>query len=444
MSTRDEILRAAMTPAPVVEAPALLDVLAALKGDTGPQGPQGPEGPAGPEGPRGLRGPTGAGGPSAYEVAVSEGYEGDEEKWLKSLKGAKGDQGFSTAGPRGATGAAGAVGAAGPAGPQGLKGDTGAQGIQGEPGALAGLALYFDNVASDITGPTVTGTVYAVVNSSPDTITRSSGSFVTDGFIAGMKIKTTGFGTPANNGTFAVTIVAADTLTLATIHALTAELAGATVTIRVDREKLTRTPPSGVEVDEAQSVVAADGAVPLDAYTTVSGVPGALEIPIGIWEFHAWGWVSGTTGPATVTTLKFEVSKVTALGVATVLFTSAAVTLTATSLATAQTIIVPYTVAAAITLLETDRITVRVLANTNTSTARVAHFVYQGTARGSHVVTTLNVSAPIVFTPPIRSAAGVPAGAPTPTEIPFAIDTTAVTGGLYYWSGSAWVKLQAD
>jgi len=34
---------------------------------------------------------------------------------------------------------------------------------------------------------------------------------------------------------------------------------------------------------------------------------------------------------------------------------------------------------------------------------------------------------------------------PAATEIPFAIDTTAGTGGLYYWSGSAWVALlQAD
>ena len=38
---------------------------------------------------------------------------------------------------------------------------------------------------------------------------------------------------------------------------------------------------------------------------------------------------------------------------------------------------------------------------------------------------TFDVSAPIVYTPPIRSAAGVPSGAPTPTEIPFAIDTTS-------------------
>ncbi len=40
----------------------------------------------------------------------------------------------------------------------------------------------------------------------------------------------------------------------------------------------------------------------------------------------------------------------------------------------------------------------------------------------------------------IRQAAGVPTGAPTGTELPIAADTTAVSGGLYVWSGAAWVK----
>lgn len=39
----------------------------------------------------------------------------------------------------------------------------------------------------------------------------------------------------------------------------------------------------------------------------------------------------------------------------------------------------------------------------------------------------------------VRSAAGVPAGAPSGSELPIAFDTTATTGGLYVWSGSAWV-----
>lgn len=39
-----------------------------------------------------------------------------------------------------------------------------------------------------------------------------------------------------------------------------------------------------------------------------------------------------------------------------------------------------------------------------------------------------------------RHAAGVPVGAPTGNEGPVAIDSTAVTGGLYVWTGAAWVK----
>ena len=40
----------------------------------------------------------------------------------------------------------------------------------------------------------------------------------------------------------------------------------------------------------------------------------------------------------------------------------------------------------------------------------------------------------------VRFAAGVPAGAPATTELPIAFDSTAVTGGVYYWTGAAWVK----
>lgn len=37
-------------------------------------------------------------------------------------------------------------------------------------------------------------------------------------------------------------------------------------------------------------------------------------------------------------------------------------------------------------------------------------------------------------------ASGVPSGAPA-GKLPFAYDTTAVTGGFYFWNGSAWVKV---
>lgn len=40
----------------------------------------------------------------------------------------------------------------------------------------------------------------------------------------------------------------------------------------------------------------------------------------------------------------------------------------------------------------------------------------------------------------VSTAAGVPAGAPTGT-LPFRYDSTAVTGGMYFWNGAAWVKI---
>jgi hypothetical protein len=44
------------------------------------------------------------------------------------------------------------------------------------------------------------------------------------------------------------------------------------------------------------------------------------------------------------------------------------------------------------------------------------------------------------LTPLVRHAAGVPSGAPTAGELPLAFDSTAVSGGMYFWDGSAWVK----
>ena len=45
-----------------------------------------------------------------------------------------------------------------------------------------------------------------------------------------------------------------------------------------------------------------------------------------------------------------------------------------------------------------------------------------------------------LLTPTVRVAAGVPSGAPTTTELPIAVDSTASTGGIYIWHGSAWTK----
>lgn len=77
--------------------------------------------------------------------------------------------------------------------------------------------------------------------------TRSSGSFVTDGFKVGDVVSATGFATANNNSHYGlVTAVAALTLTVTTLDGvvLTDEAAGATVTIAVVGKK-TYTPTSG-------------------------------------------------------------------------------------------------------------------------------------------------------------------------------------------------------
>ena len=40
----------------------------------------------------------------------------------------------------------------------------------------------------------------------------------------------------------------------------------------------------------------------------------------------------------------------------------------------------------------------------------------------------------------VRIAAQVPSGAPIGSELPVALDSTAITGGLYVWDGAAWVQ----
>jgi hypothetical protein len=76
---------------------------------------------------------------------------------------------------------------------------------------------------------TITGDGIAFVDSDPDTITDTGSGFVTAGFEDGDIITVTG--TTNNNDSFLVATVAAGTLTLDAGEAVTAEGAGASVTI---------------------------------------------------------------------------------------------------------------------------------------------------------------------------------------------------------------------
>ncbi len=62
---------------------------------------------------------------------------------------------------------------------------------------------------------------------------------------------------------------------------------------------------------------------------------------------------------------------------------------------------------------------------------------FSGTSSGTNTGDqALGAAGPLVT---VRQAAGVPSGAPTGTELPIAFDSTATTGGLYVWTGAAWV-----
>lgn len=78
----------------------------------------------------------------------------------------------------------------------------------------------------------ITRTDIAFVDSNPDTITTVAGNFITAGFQNGDRITVSGASVPANNAIFTIQTVTANTLTLTNASAVTAEGAGANVTIK--------------------------------------------------------------------------------------------------------------------------------------------------------------------------------------------------------------------
>lgn len=80
----------------------------------------------------------------------------------------------------------------------------------------------------------ITGTTIAFVNSNPDTITDSGNGFIAAGFYPGQKITVNG--SVSNDGTYTIKSVTAGTITLIATDSLTAEGAGANVTINSVRQ----------------------------------------------------------------------------------------------------------------------------------------------------------------------------------------------------------------
>jgi hypothetical protein len=369
-------------------------------------------------------------------------YKFDGTNWSIEI-GATG-----TTGAIGTTGAVGTTGAEGADGTTGVQGTTGITGTTGAAGNISGQLLYFDNIDSDLITPTIVSnsTIAFVTASTPDTMTRAdAGSFITDGFQAGQKIKISG---GANNGyIYTILVVAATTITF--IHSTTVinESAGTAITITVQREKLTRVPVSGIQVTETVSVQNDSPentvGVAIDSYSTLSTVPGVTEIPGGVWDFHFWAYLNVADNGF----IHFKVLKINTLGIETSLFDTgkAEITSVAGDTDNQKYYTLSYAVSSPVSLLTTDRIIIRPIATT-TSPSKTVSFIYQGTAMASHIATTFNVSAPMGTTGAIGTtgAVGTTGAAPTITySRSFVISNPTSSSDLPIWRVPANITITA-
>jgi hypothetical protein len=211
-----------------------------------------------------------------------------------------------------------------------------------------------------------------------------AGNFVTDGWVAGQRVTVSGASQPGNNSTFSIATVAANVLTLSSADSLATELAGANVTLLITDDRFVRIPPTGTEVDKSVDVTGADvNGVPINNFITLTGMPGELSIPAGVWEFNGWFWAS----VASEATIKFQVCRRDLGGATGVLFeTVVSPLIAATTNPTAQAIQLSYNLLSPITLAETDRLVVRVLAFS--AVPNTVHFIYDDWSRASYIKTT--------------------------------------------------------
>ena len=211
-----------------------------------------------------------------------------------------------------------------------------------------------------------------------------AGDFVADGWVAGQRVTVSGASQPGNNSTFSIATVAANVLTLSSADSLTVELAGTNVTLLITDDRFVRIPPTGTEVDKSVDVTGADvNGVPINNFITIAGIPGELSIPAGVWEFNGWFWAS----VGSEATIKFQVCRRDLGGATGVLFeTVASPLITATTNLTAQEIQLTYNLLSPITLAETDRLVVRVLAFS--AVPNTVHFIYDDWSRASYTKTT--------------------------------------------------------
>ncbi|NTW31559.1 MAG: hypothetical protein HGB12_02865, partial [Bacteroidetes bacterium] len=197
-------------------------------------------------------------------------------------------------------------------------------------------------------------------------------------------------------------------------------------------EGFKRIPNSGSEVTELIACTNANEEYLVDAYATTAGVPGLSSFPIGLWQFHTYGYVSTNTG-----NFVFRVFKRTTGGTETEIFNVTSPTFTNTTVAE---IITNYTQTNPVAMNSTDRIIVKIYAK-NSGSDKTVSFVYEGSTHVSYATTSFGLTA-------VVGATGS-TGATGATGVTGAIGGTGPTGltgatGVFGQTGSTGQTLRYD
>lgn len=148
-------------------------------------------------------------------------------------------------------------------------------------------------------------------------------------------------------------------------------------------ESFLRVPGNGDEQDESTVNALSGEEYLIDAYITEPGVPGISQLPVGLWQFHTYTYVSGGSG-----NIVYRVFKRNIAGVETELFNATSASVINTSIAE---VVTGYTYSGSVAMESTDRLVVKIYAK-NTIGGESAHFTHDGTAHVSYAVTSLGLS----------------------------------------------------
>lgn len=144
-------------------------------------------------------------------------------------------------------------------------------------------------------------------------------------------------------------------------------------------ERLKIYPDGASQADENVTVKNTLGQVIIDSYISNEGLPDISVIRAGLWRFRTFHYVNTDPG---ITTFNFTVLKRNAQNSETLLFS--AITDDINSL-TASEYLTSYVYQTDTQMLQTDRIVIKVYAQTTHSSNVIAHFIYEGTTNTSHV-----------------------------------------------------------